>query len=81
MGTKVKLNDLEIWYEDYGDKNNESVLLIMGANANCKQWDQLFIDRLVEENFHVVRFDNRDVGKSTWFGKEPLINKLSLIHI
>lgn len=75
MGTKVKLNDLEIWYEDYGDKNNETVLLIMGANANCKQWDQLFIDRLVEENFHVVRFDNRDVGKSTWFGKEPLINK------
>ena len=55
MGTKVKLNDLEIWYEDYGDKNNETVLLIMGANANCKQWDQLFIDRLVEENFHVVR--------------------------
>ena len=48
MGTKVKLNDLEIWYEDYGDKNNETVLLIMGANANCKQWDQLFIDRLVE---------------------------------
>ena len=80
MGIKVKLNDLEIWYEDYGDKNNETVLLIMGANANCKQWDQLFIDRLVEENFHVVRFDNRDVGKSTWFGKEPLIN-LSLIHI
>ena len=36
MGTKVKLNDLEIWYEDYGDKNNETVLLIMGANANCK---------------------------------------------
>ena len=57
MGIKVKLNDLEIWYEDYGDKNNETVLLIMGANANCKQWDQLFIDRLVEENFHVVRFD------------------------
>ena len=48
----------------------------MGANANCKQWDQEFIDELVANNFHVVRFDNRDVGKSTWIGKEPAFNKL-----
>ena len=47
----------------------------MGANANCKQWPQEFIDELVSKNFRVVRFDNRDVGKSSWFGKEPTYNK------
>ena len=75
MGTLVEANNINIWYEEFGDKSNETILLIMGANANCMQWDQKFIDRLVTNKFHVVRFDNRDVGKSTWFGREPTFNK------
>ena len=76
MGELVKINNLHIWYEDFGDISNETVLLIMGANANCKQWDQQFIEQLVANDFHVVRFDNRDVGKSSWIGKEPALSKL-----
>ena len=76
MGTIVEANDIDIWYEEFGDKNKETILLIMGANANCMQWDQEFIDHLVANDFHVVRFDNRDVGKTTWFGKEPAFNKI-----
>tara|TARA_B100000575_G_C23136646_1_gene660480 strand:- start:32 stop:985 length:954 start_codon:yes stop_codon:yes gene_type:complete len=75
MGEIIKVNDIEIWYEEFGDSSNETILLIMGANANCKQWDQEFINQLVSNNFHVIRFDNRDVGKSTWIGKEPIYNK------
>ena len=75
MGELVKINNLDIWYEEFGDKNQEPILLIMGANANCKQWPQEFIDGLVSKNFRVLRFDNRDVGKSTWFGREPTYNK------
>ena len=75
MGATVEANNINIWYEEFGDKSNETILLIMGANANCMQWDQKFIDRLVTNKFHVVRFDNRDVGKSTWFGREPTFNK------
>ena len=76
MGNIVEANNINIWYEEFGDKNKETILLIMGANANCMQWDQDFIDQLVSNDFHVVRFDNRDVGKTTWFGKEPTFNKL-----
>ena len=75
MGKIIKVNKIEIWYEEFGDTSNETILLIMGANANCKQWDQEFINELVSRNFHVIRFDNRDVGKSTWIGKEPYFNK------
>ena len=75
MGSIVEANNINIWYEEFGDKNQETILLIMGANANCMQWDREFIDQLVLNEFHVVRFDNRDVGKSTWFGKEPTFNK------
>ena len=71
MGSVLQVNNVHIWYEEFGDINNETILLIMGANANCKQWPQEFIDELTAKNFRVVRFDNRDVGKSSWFGKEP----------
>ena len=75
MGTTVEANNINIWYEEFGDTNKETILLIMGANSNCLFWDQAFIDQLVGNDYHVVRFDNRDVGKSTWFGKEPTFNK------
>jgi pimeloyl-ACP methyl ester carboxylesterase len=76
VGKTLEINDIQIWYEEFGDSSNSSILLIMGANANCKHWDQEFINQLVSNNFHVIRFDNRDVGKSTWIGKEPGINKI-----
>ena len=75
MESVLQVNNVHIWYEEFGDINNETILLIMGANANCKQWPQEFIDELTARNFRVVRFDNRDVGKSSWFGKEPTYNK------
>ena len=73
----AEVNDISIWWEDFGDSSNPSVLLIMGANANCMQWPLEFIDPIVEQGFHVVRFDNRDVGKSTWFYKESVISKIA----
>ena len=72
----AEVNNINIWWEDFGNPSNPSVLLIMGANANCMQWTPEFIDPLVDASFHVVRFDNRDVGKSTWFGKESFSAKL-----
>ena len=72
----AEVNNINIWWEDFGNPSNPSVLLIMGANANCMQWTTEFIDPLVNAGFHVVRFDNRDVGKSTWFGKESFSAKL-----
>ena len=72
----AEVNNINIWWEDFGDSSNPTVLLIMGANANCMQWTPEFIDPLVDASFHVVRFDNRDVGKSTWFGRESFSAKL-----
>ncbi|MFM1566463.1 MAG: alpha/beta fold hydrolase, partial [SAR86 cluster bacterium] len=67
----AEVNDINIWWEDFGDSSNPTVLLIMGANANAMQWTMEFINPLVEAGFHVIRFDNRDVGKSTWVTTEP----------
>ncbi len=39
----------------------------MGLGAQLIAWDEEWIDALVARGFFVVRFDNRDVGRSTWF--------------
>ena len=57
----AEVNDISIWWEDFGDSSNPSILLIMGANSNCMHWPPEFIEPLVDAGFHVIRYDNRDV--------------------
>jgi len=43
------------------------LLLVMGLGGPLIWWDVEFCDQLVARNFYVIRFDNRDVGRSTLF--------------
>jgi pimeloyl-ACP methyl ester carboxylesterase len=56
---------IEIYYEEFGDPNAPTLLLVNGLGSQslnyAVEWCRLFCD----EGFHVVRFDNRDVGLST----------------
>jgi pimeloyl-ACP methyl ester carboxylesterase len=61
----ARVNGIEIVYEEFGDPANETLLLIMGLGVQMLGWDERFCQLLVERGFHVVRFDNRDVGRST----------------
>ena len=70
-GRITKLNGIDLWWNSYGDQENPTALLIMGLNSNSKVWSDQYIESLVENNLHVVVFDNRDIGKSTWVTKEP----------
>lgn len=61
----VKINDVEIFTESFGDEQNPAILLIMGATASMLWWNSEFCRKLADENFFVIRYDNRDVGRST----------------
>ena len=76
MGDLAKVNGIDIWWEDFGNSKNPSVVFIMGAYTNSQAWPKSLINLLVQNNFHVVRFDNRDSGKSTWFGKRNFFENL-----
>ncbi len=65
-GAKVATNGIEIYYETFGKRENPAVLLIMGLDAQCVVWSMNFIQPLVEAGYYVIRFDNRDIGLSTW---------------
>lgn len=78
-GQTSPLNGIDIWWQAHGDSENPPVLLIMGLNSNSKVWSEDLIQNLVEEDFYVVVYDNRDIGKSTWVTEEPFL--ISFIKI
>jgi pimeloyl-ACP methyl ester carboxylesterase len=65
--TKIQANDIEIEYEKFGDKANPTLLLVMGLGVQLVGWAEPFCQMIVDKGFHVIRFDNRDVGLSTHF--------------
>lgn len=62
---RVRANGIEIEYEEFGERTHPTMLLIMGLGAQMILWREDFCRLLVDRGFHVVRFDNRDVGGST----------------
>ena len=65
MESVARVNGVELAYETFGDPADPTVLLIMGLGVQMLGWDEGFCRMRVERGFHVVRFDNRDVGHST----------------
>ena len=61
----AKSGELDIAYEDMGDENDPAILLIMGLGAQLVFWRKGFCERLVNQGFRVIRYDNRDVGLSS----------------
>jgi len=53
---------LSLHYEEFGDRHNPSIVLIRGTGADSSRWMPQV--ELYKDEFHVVIFDNRGVGKS-----------------
>lgn len=60
----VKANGLRLAYEEFGDRSQPAIVLIMGLGAQMIAWPEELCERLAAEGFRVVRFDNRDIGLS-----------------
>jgi pimeloyl-ACP methyl ester carboxylesterase len=52
-------------YEQLGDPSGTPLLLVQGLGMQLHGWPDAFCALLVERGYHVVRFDNRDAGRST----------------
>ncbi len=62
---QVRANGIDIEYESFGRESDPLILLIMGFGAQLIFWPETLCEGLAAKGFHVVRFDNRDIGKST----------------
>jgi pimeloyl-ACP methyl ester carboxylesterase len=63
----ARVGDVELAYETFGDPARPALLLVMGLGTQMLGWRAAFCAQLAERGFHVIRFDNRDVGRSTKF--------------
>ncbi|MGW5721327.1 alpha/beta fold hydrolase [Amycolatopsis sp. NPDC003865] len=56
---------ISLAYERIGDAGAEPLVLVAGLGQQLHSWPDAFCARLADRGFEVVRFDNRDAGRST----------------
>jgi len=68
MSEKIfKINGIDICTESFGNPTKPAILLINGAMNSMVYWDEEFCQQLADAGRYVIRFDNRDVGRSTTY--------------
>ena len=77
----ARANGIDICYEVFGDPNAEPMLLIMGLGAQMIHWDDEFCRQLAARGFRVIRFDNRDIGKSSRMTGGKRLSSLELLKL
>ena len=76
---RVQANGIELAYQTFGSRAGVPVLLIAGLGAQMVSWDDAFCDGLAACGLYVIRFDNRDAGRSTWLVDAPTPGRLALV--
>lgn len=65
-------NGIQIEYETFGDLSSPALLLIIGLGSQLIHWQDEFCQQIAENGYHVIRYDNRDVGLSTKFDEPSM---------
>lgn len=63
---------VELFYEQWGPSDGIPLLLVNGLSSQMISWDDSLMQAFVDHGFTTVRYDNRDVGESTWFDDDPV---------
>jgi len=64
---RLAANGITLAHDSFGDGAAETILLIAGLGTQMIRWTTPFCSELVTRGYRVVRFDNRDTGRSTHF--------------
>jgi pimeloyl-ACP methyl ester carboxylesterase len=68
----VDVGAITLCYETFGDPADPAILLIMGLGTQMIAWHEDFCRQLVDRGFFVIRYDNRDSGRSTSMKGRPV---------
>jgi len=67
----VPANGIQIAYETFGDRGARPLLMVMGLGSPMLTWHPDLCKLLAGRGFLVIRYDNRDVGRSTHLHDAP----------
>src|SRR5271169_3497437 len=62
---------ITLCYETFGERSNPAALLVMGLGTQMVAWQEDFCQELAARGLYVVRYDNRDIGRSTHVSGRP----------
>ena len=65
------LGEIRLCWQEMGDPEGEPMVLVMGLGTQMIHWEDGFCELLAREGFRVIRFDNRDIGRSTKLDGPP----------
>jgi pimeloyl-ACP methyl ester carboxylesterase len=68
----AQVGPIKLCYETFGSQSAVPVLLVMGLATQMILWDDEFCETLADHGHWVIRFDNRDVGRSTILRDAPI---------
>jgi pimeloyl-ACP methyl ester carboxylesterase len=60
-----------LYIETFGSPADPTLVLVNGLGSQCINYHEDWCAMFAGAGFHVARFDNRDVGLSTWFDDHP----------
>lgn len=63
---RARNGSVELEYETFGDANPETIILVNGLGSQMTRWPVPFCEKLTAKGYRAIRFDNRDVGLSSW---------------
>lgn len=63
----VRVNTVDLCTQAFGDPADPAILLIGGAEASMDWWEDGLCARLAAAGRYVIRYDNRDTGRSTTY--------------
>jgi pimeloyl-ACP methyl ester carboxylesterase len=75
----ARVGEIDLCYETFGAPDATPLLLVMGLGSQMVMWEDDFCETLAGRGFHVVRFDNRDVGRSTILRDAPIPTRAQLL--
>src|ERR1700709_1211601 len=56
---------VELCYQTFGNPDGDPLVLVMGLGGPMTWWNPEFCTMLAGAGFHVLRYDNRDPGRSS----------------
>jgi pimeloyl-ACP methyl ester carboxylesterase len=72
---------IELCYQTFGDPDDDPLLLVMGLGGPMNWWDPELCAALARRGFYVIRYDNRDTGRSTVLqGRAARVGRTALVR-
>ena len=75
----ASVGEIDLCYETFGDAQAPPLLLVMGLGSQMILWEEDFCRALVDRGYFVIRFDNRDAGRSTVLRGAPVPTRTQLV--